>query len=192
MYSTRATPNQKPQVYRCKVCFDFGKGEKEYNSHSTKNHRGEVTCPLLLKTECKYCLKKGHMAKYCKKREDDEKKQKTITPSVTKMKIQPIQVQTPKINKKADNHFNSYNLLMDDDEDQEQEDQPQEIKAPEIIPPAPHVPAPALNSRFRKVIIDKETGKRVVYVLNWTSSAYESDSECDDYNNDDMWIPLNF
>lgn len=180
MYAARATTSQKPQVYRCKVCFDFGRPEKEYNSHCTKNHRGEVTCPLLQKTECKYCFKKGHMAKYCKKREEDEKKGKNLAPSITKMKMETISQKAPK---KSNN--NSYHLLMEDENKNE-------IRVPEIIPPAPHVPAPALNSRFRKVIIDKETGKRVVYVLNWTSSAYDSDSECDDYDNDDMWIPLNF
>ncbi len=54
----------------CKVCQDAGKPESEYTSHwvrSLPDRSGKttVTCPTLLSTECRYCYKLGHTAKFC-------------------------------------------------------------------------------------------------------------------------------
>jgi len=189
--TTRAHPVPNQNKYRCKVCFDFGKSEKEYNSHSTKNARGEVTCPCLLKTECKYCFKKGHMAKYCVKREQDEKKgaAKLLMPIATK--IQPNHV------KKVEPNFankNAYNLLMEDEDENEDEEiatSDVKIEVPPLTPPAPENTPPPM-SRFRKCVIDEKTGKRVVYMLSWSSTAYESDSECEDFEDEKMWVRIDF
>lgn len=186
----RPPQTQTQKSYRCKVCFDFGKSEKEYNSHSTKNIRGEVTCPCLLKTECKYCFKKGHMAKYCTKREKDEKKglEKMLMPTATKIQPQPSKIE----NKHT---TNAYNLLMDEEdecEDEVRSTSDVKLEVPPFVPPSPEKNSPPPMSRFRKCVIDEKTGKRVVYMLSWTSSAYESDSECEDYEDEKMWFPINF
>lgn len=49
----------------CKVCFDAGKPETEYTSHWVKDRNGKTLCPTLLNTECRYCYKLGHTAKFC-------------------------------------------------------------------------------------------------------------------------------
>lgn len=49
----------------CKVCHDAGKTESVYNSHWVKDLTGKTTCPTLLSTECRYCYKLGHTAKFC-------------------------------------------------------------------------------------------------------------------------------
>jgi len=49
----------------CKVCHDAGKPESEYNNHWVKDLNGKTTCPTLLNTECRYCFKRGHTAKFC-------------------------------------------------------------------------------------------------------------------------------
>jgi Nanos RNA binding domain len=50
----------------CKVCYDSGKSEREYTSHWVKDENGKIRCPTLLSTECRYCFKKGHTAKFCR------------------------------------------------------------------------------------------------------------------------------
>lgn len=52
----------------CKICFDAKKPEKEYTSHSIKNRDGEVCCPVLKATECRYCHKTGHTLAHCELR----------------------------------------------------------------------------------------------------------------------------
>lgn len=47
----------------CKVCHDAGKSE--YTNHWVKDLNGKTTCPTLLNTECRYCFKRGHTAKFC-------------------------------------------------------------------------------------------------------------------------------
>lgn len=49
----------------CKVCHDAGKPEREYTSHWVKDRSGKTLCPTLLSTECRYCFKLGHTAKFC-------------------------------------------------------------------------------------------------------------------------------
>ena len=57
----------------CVVCKNAGKSEREYSSHFVKNIDGIVVCPIIKATTCTYCSKKGHISKYCNKRERDEK-----------------------------------------------------------------------------------------------------------------------
>jgi hypothetical protein len=54
----------------CGHCKNMGKTEREYTSHNIRASFADnalVTCPELLKTECKYCHEYGHLAseKYC-------------------------------------------------------------------------------------------------------------------------------
>lgn len=52
----------------CGVCFKAKQPSSIYNSHWTRmnpNPRSPITCPLILKTVCKYCKQTGHTAKYC-------------------------------------------------------------------------------------------------------------------------------
>jgi hypothetical protein len=53
------------QRIECRVCYDAGKSEREYNNHRVKDRNGKVTCPTLMHTECRNCKKKGHTIKYC-------------------------------------------------------------------------------------------------------------------------------
>lgn len=65
MNNTTSTP-KKPF---CKVCYDTGKPESVYTTHwvraSPGLNGGKITCPTLLATECRYCLKAGHTVKFC-------------------------------------------------------------------------------------------------------------------------------
>jgi hypothetical protein len=91
----------------CKVCHDAGKPEKEYTNHWLKDRNGKTVCPTLLNTECRFCHKLGHTAKFCdatKKKEKERfeykpKTEKTVNPKTT-----------------TSNKFQS---LCDDDEDEE-------------------------------------------------------------------------
>lgn len=49
----------------CKVCFDAGKPEEVFTSHSVKNEFGMVTCVTLLSHNCELCGCIGHTPKYC-------------------------------------------------------------------------------------------------------------------------------
>jgi hypothetical protein len=49
----------------CKVCFDAGKPEEVFTSHSVKNEFGMITCVTLLSHHCEICGCIGHTPKYC-------------------------------------------------------------------------------------------------------------------------------
>ena len=61
-HRTRKTPF-------CRVCFNAELPSEIYSSHYTKDFskdsKGIITCPTILKSECGYCHKKGHWKKYC-------------------------------------------------------------------------------------------------------------------------------
>jgi regulator of extracellular matrix RemA (YlzA/DUF370 family) len=58
---------KKPTVSKieCRVCYDAGRSEREYNNHRVKDRNGKTVCPILVNTECRKCKKKGHTIKYC-------------------------------------------------------------------------------------------------------------------------------
>lgn len=73
--NTKPVASKKPY---CKVCHDAGKPESEYSNHwvrSLPDRSGKttVTCPTLLSTECRYCFKMGHTAKFCPTIEKNKK-----------------------------------------------------------------------------------------------------------------------
>lgn len=70
----------------CKVCHDAGKPEREYTSHWVKDLTGKTTCPTLLNTECRYCYKLGHTAKFCDVLAKNTKKKEKVEQAVTSRK----------------------------------------------------------------------------------------------------------
>ena len=71
----------------CKVCQDAGKPESLYSSHFVrslpdKSGKTTVLCPTLLSTECRYCFKSGHTAKFCpvieKTKKDKERTERKV------------------------------------------------------------------------------------------------------------------
>ena len=101
----------------CKVCHDAGKPEKEYTNHTLKDRNGKTVCPTLLNTECRFCHKLGHTAKFCdapKKNEKNEKKEK---------KEKERSEYKPKTEKTANprtNISNKFQGLSNDDSDDEE------------------------------------------------------------------------
>jgi hypothetical protein len=98
----------------CKVCHDAGKHESEYTNHWVKDLNGKTICPTLLNTECRYCFKRGHTAKFCSKIKNKENEQ-TIK----------IQNKTKTNQNKPTNGFAV--LYNDDDVDDDKEEATNEI-----------------------------------------------------------------
>ena len=70
--------NNKQSVSKpfCKICFDAGKPESQYTSHhirKTTDPNSEITCPILLATECRYCHQFGHTISRCTLREQNNR-----------------------------------------------------------------------------------------------------------------------
>jgi hypothetical protein len=59
------TKKSTQQRIECRVCYDAGRSEREYNNHRVKDRNGKTVCPILMNTECRNCKKKGHTIKYC-------------------------------------------------------------------------------------------------------------------------------
>lgn len=88
----------------CKVCQDAG---KPYDTHWVKDRNGNTTCPTLLNTECRYCYKLGHTAKYCDILAKKNKVAKKVEQSSHKViDTKPVEKKKP-VNRFAD--------LSDDD-----------------------------------------------------------------------------
>lgn len=106
---SRTTIVKKPY---CKVCQDAGKSESEYTSHWVKDLSGKTTCPTLLNTECRYCFKLGHTAKFCitlvKNNKEKDRAERKLQVSVKKQVVQ----------KKPQNGFAA--LCEDSDSDEEE------------------------------------------------------------------------
>jgi hypothetical protein len=92
---SRNIKNNSKKPY-CKVCHDAGKPESEYTSHWVKDLTGKTTCPTLLDTECRYCYKLGHTAKFCdvlaknnKEKEKIERRAQSAAPKQTSQKKKP-------------------------------------------------------------------------------------------------------
>jgi len=99
----------------CKVCQDAGKPESEYTSHWVKDMAGNTTCPTLLNTECRFCHKLGHTAKFCK-----ELNKKPATPQVKKAPVKVTQNRQVAVSAFAA-------LEEDSEEEEEPEPEPEPI-----------------------------------------------------------------
>ena len=112
-------PNKTPY---CKVCHDTGKSESEYTNHwvrtlPDRSGNTKVSCPTLLSTECSYCFKTGHTAKFCtvikqnkKDREKTERQEARKAQEEEKIKIKNV-----KPSKRG------FAVLIDDSSDSEAE-----------------------------------------------------------------------
>lgn len=202
--SASTVNNKKPF---CKVCLDAGKCESEYTSHwvrtlPDRNGNTTITCPLLMKTECRYCYKLGHTVKFCTKLKKDNARQNKPNKI---MKIEEV--------KKTKKPVNTFDGLMSDSEEEASEEVKEASKEmmeefPVLIaPPKSAVevksnwvsvlvnPAPAPIKLAPIVAKPVEEKKPVAKSAPWTSAkqpakswAYETDSDDDDmsindYNN---------
>ena len=112
---SRNTKNVTTKKPYCKVCHDAGKPESEYTSHWVKDLTGKTTCPTLLNTECRYCYKVGHTAKFCDvlaKNNKEKEKAERRSQAAAREKPKPVPVQ-----KKPANGF----AALCDDSDSEEE-----------------------------------------------------------------------
>lgn len=99
--------------FYCKVCHDAGKPESEFRNHGVRDRNGNITCPTLLNTKCRYCSKLGHTTKYC-----SELANKNNAVHAKQNKIVPKQPIQKPIQQKQMNHFS----VLDNDSDEEQEE----------------------------------------------------------------------
>lgn len=93
---SRNTKNISSKKAYCKVCHDAGKPESEYTSHWVKDLTGNTTCPTLLNTECRYCFKLGHTAKFCDNLIKGNKEKERIERSAQVVAEKPVALQNKK------------------------------------------------------------------------------------------------
>jgi hypothetical protein len=155
----------------CKVCHDAGKPESEYSSHWVKSlpdrtGKTSITCPTLLSTECRYCFKHGHTAKFCpvieknnKEKEKAERRQKAEE-ARENIKSKTVAQKKPS---------SLFELLAEDSSDKEDavvvsKKMPTEEKVSKKIPvvveefPALGVPAKKVEISLPKVQPEMKTG----------------------------------
>ena len=65
----------KPPTPYCSFCAKAGDDADPWG-HWRTDRAGKITCPRLLATECKFCGKTGHTAKFCGERAFKEKEEK--------------------------------------------------------------------------------------------------------------------
>ena len=118
-----------PKKPFCKVCYDTGKPESVYTSHwvrtlpslnsngvknSNGGNGGKITCPTLLATECRYCLKIGHTVKFCPIIEQRDKFME---------KKKASEAFNVVVEESSANSSSRFALLRDDDDDNEDVEQ---------------------------------------------------------------------
>ena len=183
----------------CKVCQDAGKPEKEYTNHWVKDRNGNTTCPTLLNTECRYCLKKGHTVKFCSALANKNK-------PAPKQPMKSIKSEPPKIKMPS----NCFAALDASDDEEEPEPQPvveyvrtgwAAIAAKQPVQPKVEV----VNDDLDKVVLKPRAQREVSYkaapwskdppviTRRWAdlSDISDSDDEFADveivYQEDDTW-----
>jgi hypothetical protein len=144
--NTKITPvNKKPY---CKVCFDAGKPDSEYTSHwvrslPDRNGKSNVTCPTLLNTECRYCYKFGHTAKFCPTIKQQEKEREKAG---RRAKATEVNKTKPTVQEKKSG--SSFAALMDSDS--EEEETP--VKVSKVSKPVEDYPV--LCSQVKKIEVE--------------------------------------
>jgi hypothetical protein len=108
----------------CKVCFDAGKPESMYTSHTVKSldvRSGKLvtTCVTLLELECRYCFKNGHTVKFCPVLEENKKMDKEKE-RVNRAQHQVRPQEQQKVVQKPLNVFAALAEGSDDEEDEVQ------------------------------------------------------------------------
>lgn len=107
----------------CKVCFDAGKMESEYTSHNVKKYnvmtaKMDTICPTLNSTECRYCYKLGHTAKFCPVLED-RKNNEAAREAARQREIRNADRPAEKVNE-AKKPTNVFAALYDSDDENEE------------------------------------------------------------------------
>lgn len=93
---SRNTKNISSKKPYCKVCYDVGRSESEYTSHWVKDLAGNTICPTLLDTECRYCFKLGHTAKFCDVLANKNKERERVERSHQVVTKKPVALQNKK------------------------------------------------------------------------------------------------
>ena len=93
----------------CKICHDAGKPEREYTNHWVKDLNGKTICPTLLNTECRYCFKRGHTAKFCS----------ALAKNLTKNNLAKNNNKQVIMNKPKNKPTNGFAVLCNDDDEEE-------------------------------------------------------------------------
>lgn len=106
----------------CRFCFD-NKIEGPHNHYlrESKDPSAQITCPLLLNTQCMKCNKKGHTTKYCRvKQSPSEVKMAKYYDDNGFMIIQGKNKKSTKYEKVFIENKNNFTILCensDDDDD---------------------------------------------------------------------------
>ena len=137
----KTTPSGKTPY--CKVCHDSGKSESEYTSHWVKDRDGKTLCPTLLNTECRYCFKLGHTAKFC---------QVLAKKNVSKERLQRAISKDEKLTPVVKKPVNSFAALECDSDSEE------EVIPPSKIPVEEYPALPSNQEQQSSVLQDIKTG----------------------------------
>lgn len=151
------TSNNNNKLF-CKICFDAKKTEKEYTSHSIKNRDGDVCCPILKATECRYCHKTGHTLAHCELR---NKNNSSSTSSVPKPAPAPKPVAVSKPVVAPANKF----ALLDSDNDNSDDDN---------VPDEKPVEKPAFKPKYeRKHTVCERPVNQIFHIVDLSYLAKE-------------------
>jgi len=75
-FTVRSTSRSASRTPFCAICKKAGKTQQEFNSHFVRDApNGNVVCPTLLSTECRYCHDLGHTKTHCPKLADKARRQ---------------------------------------------------------------------------------------------------------------------
>jgi len=64
MSSFYRTSNKSHITLFCKFCYDCGRGD--FDTHSTRNREGKLTCKYLASISCTNCFENGHTISHCR------------------------------------------------------------------------------------------------------------------------------
>ncbi len=142
----------------CKVCYDAGKSESEYTNHWVKDLTGKTTCPTLLQTECRWCFKAGHIAKFCKELEKVNKEKKRADKEkeriANKVIVKPIEKMV------KNKHTNTFNSLCESDSETEPETDPDD-EYPPVAPKIPSKPKMEIKTGWAAIVSKPVEVKRI-------------------------------
>jgi hypothetical protein len=141
-----------------------------------KDRNGKTVCPTLLNTECRFCHKLGHTAKFCdapKKKEKKEKERSEYKPKTEK---------TANPNTNISNKFQG---LSNDDSDDEEKEEESPILKPEMkcwatIAAKPQKISEVIEPPKDYVVLtrtDEQTLLRNMYRRNWAEWPDSEDDE---------------
>jgi len=127
----------------CGHCKNMGKTEREYTSHNIRASFADnalVTCPELLKTECKYCHEYGHLAseKYCpalkkRVREQEYEREQYKKRERECARLDDKNMISKKMGGNDMKHVSKFAVLGDDDSDSEDEKRVKQVRISKVV-----------------------------------------------------------